>query len=76
MIVDFLADRWFAKKLSSDQQDAFRDMLDQFKTRKGWSNQLSDDLEKKIGPSKASKIFQNPAPVTGPGGLQLSNPNP
>ena len=74
LIVDFLSDHWFKQKLSADQQDAFRDMLSQFSKRRGWSNQLSSDLESRVGLSKASQqMFQSPS-MTTPGGLQLSNP--
>ena len=74
LIVDFLADKWFKTKLNSGQQEAFRDMLDDFGKRKGWSNALASALEKKVGPSKASQMYQPGPAQFSPGGLQLTNP--
>jgi hypothetical protein len=75
LIIDFLGDNWFSKKLTPRQQEAFREMLDNFKKRKGWWNQFSEDLQKKVGSSTIStQMYQSGPTQPSPGGLQLSHP--
>jgi hypothetical protein len=61
--------------LNPRQQEAFREMLENFKKRKGWWNQFSEDLQKKVGSSTIStQMYQSGPTQPSPGGLQLSHP--